>query len=108
MTYNTNTLQHTIPADIYDNTTVWMEQQVSTSTRVENEGCPNDSVIYSVVLPDGIVIAGGTATFKGVSMGTPLYVGNTAIYYHAGCKLGCYLCCVRLFKVNNRKVYECL
>lgn len=80
MTYNTNTLEHTIPADIYDGTTVWMQQHVSTSTRVDNEGCSNDSVIYSLELPQGIVIAGGTPTFKGVSMGAPEITGNVAIF----------------------------
>ncbi len=80
MTYNTNTLEHTIPADIYDGTTVWMEQQVSTSTKVDDDGCPNDSVIYNVELPDGIIIAGGTATYKGISMGIPTYNGNIATY----------------------------
>lgn len=81
MTYNTNTLQHTIPPDIYEATIVWMEQEVVTGTRVENEGCPNDSVIYHLVLPDGIEIAPGTATFKGVSMGAPTITGNTVVYY---------------------------
>jgi PKD repeat protein len=81
MTYNTNTLEHTIPADIYNGSTVWMEQQVSTSTRVDDTGCPNDSVIYNVELPEGVIIAGGTPTFKGVSMGTPSYIGNTATFF---------------------------
>ena len=81
MTANTNTLEHTIPADIYDGTTVWMEQLVSTNTKVDDDGCPNDSVIYIVNLPDGVVIGGGTSTFKGVTMGTPLIVGNTATFF---------------------------
>jgi len=80
-TYNTRSLEHTIPADIYDGTTVWMEQQVSTNTIVTDEGCPNDSVIYTIVLPDGIVVAGGTATYRGVSMGAPLINGNTVTYF---------------------------
>ncbi|HJN05979.1 MAG TPA: hypothetical protein QF480_05140, partial [Bacteroidales bacterium] len=37
MTYNTNTLQHTIPPDIYEGSIVWMEQEVVTGTRVEDE-----------------------------------------------------------------------
>ncbi|MBC8319923.1 MAG: PKD domain-containing protein, partial [Bacteroidetes bacterium] len=81
MTYNTNTLQHTIPPDIYEGSTVWMEQEVVTNTKVEDEGCPNDSVIYRVVLPAGISISTGTATFKNVSMGSPTIIGDTVIYF---------------------------
>ncbi len=80
-TYNTKTLEHIIPADIYDGATVWMEQQVTTNTKVDDDGCPNDSVIYTVTLPDGVVIAGGTATYRGISMGTPQITGNTAVYF---------------------------
>lgn len=79
-TYNTKSLEHLIPADIYNGTVVWMEQQVSTNTKVDDEGCPNDSVVYSVVLPNGIVIGGGTATYRGSSMGAPVMSGNTAMY----------------------------
>jgi len=81
MTYNTNTQQHIIPPDIYNGDPVWMEQQVVTATRVDNDGCPNDSVIYQLILPPGLVIAPGTATFKGVGMGTPQINGDTVTYF---------------------------
>ena len=80
-TYNTYTSQHTMPPDLYDGQTGWMEQTVVTSTAASSAGCPSDSVIYKVVLPAGTTIAPGTATFKGVSMGTPNVIGDTAIYY---------------------------
>ncbi|HTX87397.1 MAG TPA: PKD-like domain-containing protein [Bacteroidales bacterium] len=79
-TYNTITIQHTIPPDLYDGVPVWMDQLVTTSTSVNNEGCPNDSVHYKLVLPSGISIGPGTATFKGVSMGTPLIIGDSVFY----------------------------
>ncbi|MFH1159528.1 MAG: PKD-like domain-containing protein [bacterium] len=80
-TYNTYTSQHTMPPDLYDGQTAWMEQTVVTSTAASSQGCPNDSVIYKVILSPGITIAPGTATFKGVSMGTANIIGDTAIYY---------------------------
>jgi len=81
MTYNTITTLHAIPPDIFDGTTVWMEHTVNTSSAVDNNGCPNDSVIYKITLPAGIVIGPGIATFKNVSMGTPFISGSTVIYY---------------------------
>lgn len=80
-TYNTITTQHTIPPDIYDGQTAWMEQTVYTITAVSDQGCPSDSVIYKVIMSPGVTIAPGTATFKNVSMGTPYINGDTAIYY---------------------------
>ena len=79
-TYNTVTTQHTIPPDIYDGQTSWMEQSVNTSTALSNQSCPNDSVVYKVVLFPGLTIGPGTATFKNVSMGNALMSGDTAIY----------------------------
>jgi len=80
-TYNTVTTQHLMPPDIYDGQTVWMEQTVSTTTRVSDQGCPSDSVIYKVILLPGVTISSGTATFKNISIGTPYISGDTAIYY---------------------------
>jgi len=80
-TYNTTTTQHTIPPDIYDGQIVWMEQDVYTITRVSDQGCQSDSVIYKVIMSPGVTIAPGTATFKNVSMGAPYINGDTAIYY---------------------------
>lgn len=79
-TYNTITTQHTIPPDIFDGETVWMEQSVNTSTALSSQCCQNDSVIYKVILPQGVTIGPGTATFKNVSMGTAVMRGDTAIY----------------------------
>lgn len=79
-TYNTITTLHTIPPDIFDGQTVWMEQSVNTNTALSSQSCPNDSVIYKVILPQGITIGPGTATFKSVSMGTAMMKGDTAIY----------------------------
>ncbi|NQV01407.1 MAG: hypothetical protein HQ542_02085, partial [Bacteroidia bacterium] len=79
-TYYTITTLHTLPPDIYDGQTAWMEQSVSTNTALSNQACPNDSVIYEVILLPGVIIAPGTATFKNVSMGAPFMNGDTAIY----------------------------
>ena len=79
-TYNTFTTQHTIPPDIFNGVTVWMEHLVTTGTAVASEGCPLDSVYYQLILPPGIILAPGTATFKGVSMGTPTINGDTVRY----------------------------
>ena len=80
-TYDTRTSKHTMPPDLFDNITVWMEHEVVTATSVTIEGCPNDSVIYKLTLPHGITIAPGTATFKGVSMGAPLIIGDSVFYF---------------------------
>jgi uncharacterized protein (TIGR02145 family) len=79
-TYDTKTVQHTIPPDLYDGQTAWMEQLVTTGTNVTPEGCPDDSVFYKVVMPPGVVVGSGTATFKGVSMGAPVISGDTLYY----------------------------
>jgi len=79
-TYYTITTLHTIPPDLYDGQTAWMEQTVATNTKLSNQSCPNDSVIYKVVLPQGVVIGSGIATFKNVSMGNATFNGDTAIY----------------------------
>jgi uncharacterized protein (TIGR02145 family) len=82
MTYNTSTVQTTIPPDLYDIVPVWFEHTVNTTTSVNNEGCPSDSVVYKVVLPPGVIIAGAyTATFKGVSMGSPVISGDSAFFF---------------------------
>ena len=57
-----------------------MEQTVNTTSSLSNQACPNDSVTYEVIMPHGVIIGPGTATFKNVSMGTPSYSGDTAIY----------------------------
>lgn len=80
-TYDTRSVQHTIPPDLYNLVPVWMEHLVTTSTSVAPEGCPNDSVFYKLILPPGVTIAAGTATFKGVSMGAPDIHGDTVFYY---------------------------
>jgi uncharacterized protein (TIGR02145 family) len=80
-TYNTTTIQHTIPPDLYNSVPVWMEQIVSTSTVVTAAGCPHDSVFYRLILPSGVIIAPGTATFNGISMGAP-DIHNDTVYYH--------------------------
>jgi uncharacterized protein (TIGR02145 family)/uncharacterized repeat protein (TIGR01451 family) len=80
-TYDTRTSKHTMPSDLFDGISVWMEHEVVTSTAVTVDGCPNDSVIYKLTLPKGIVIGTGTATFKGVSMGTPMVSGDTVFYF---------------------------
>lgn len=78
MTYNTNTAQVLFPADIDDGVPVWFEQTVNTTTALNNEGCPNDSVVYKVILPPGVQpYLPYTATFKGVSMGAPIVSGDT-------------------------------
>ena len=82
MTYNTTTVQTTIPPDLFDLTPVWFEQTVTTTTSFNTESCPSDSIVYKVVLPPGVIIAtGNTATFKGVSMGSPVISGDSALYY---------------------------
>ncbi len=82
MTYNTKTVQTTIPPDLFDVTPVWFEHSVITTTAVNNEGCPSDSIVYKVVLPPGVVIATGDfATFKGVSMGNPVISGDSVFYF---------------------------
>jgi uncharacterized protein (TIGR02145 family) len=80
-TYNTTTIQHTMPPDLYNLVPVWMGQIVSTTTAVTAAGCPNDSVFYRLILPPGVVIAAGTATFNGVCMGAP-DIHNDTVYYH--------------------------
>ncbi len=80
-TYDTRTIQHMIPPDLYDLVPVWMEHLVNTGTAVGSDGCPNDSVFYKLILPPGVTIAPGTATFKGVSMGAPDIHGDTVFYY---------------------------
>ena len=80
-TYNTVTIQHTIPPDLYNLVPVWMEQIVTTTTAATSDGCPNDSVFYRLVLPPGVIIAPGTATLNGTSMGAPDIHGDT-VYYH--------------------------
>jgi uncharacterized protein (TIGR02145 family) len=78
MTYNTNTAQVVIPSDLYDGVPVWFEHTVNTTSAVNSEGCPSDSVVYKVVLPPGVVpYLPYTATFKAVSMGAPLVSGDT-------------------------------
>lgn len=80
-TYNTNTAQVDFPADIYGGIPEWFEQTVNTNTAVSAEGCSNDSVVYKVILPPGVQIYSPyTATFKGVSMGTPHISGDTVCY----------------------------
>ena len=78
--YYTITTLHTIPPDLYNATTAWMEQTVNTNSDLSDQACPNDSVNYKVILPPGINIGSGTATFKNVSMGNPVMSGDTAIY----------------------------
>ncbi|MCX6245259.1 MAG: hypothetical protein NTU98_11210 [Bacteroidetes bacterium] len=86
-TYDTRTVQHTIPSDFYNLVPVWMEHLVNTSTSVGADGCPNDSVFYKLILPPGVTIAAGTATFKGVSMGPPDIHGDTVFYYLSRSKI---------------------
>ncbi|HNW77209.1 MAG TPA: hypothetical protein PKJ28_10030, partial [Bacteroidales bacterium] len=79
-TYDTRTVQQTMPPDIYQGQTVWMEHLVTTSTSVSAEGCPDDSVFYMVILPQGLTPGTGTATFKGTGLGTPSINGDTLFY----------------------------
>jgi len=82
MTYNTSTVQTTIPPDLFEIIPVWFEHTVNTSTAINNDGCPFDSIVYKVVLPPGVIIySGDNATFKGVSMGLPVISGDSAFYF---------------------------
>ncbi len=86
-TYDTRTVQQTIPPDLYNLVPVWMEHLVNTVTSIGADGCPNDSVFYKLILPPGVTIAAGTATFKGVSMGAPDVHGDTIFYYLSRSKI---------------------
>ncbi|MEI6898487.1 MAG: PKD-like domain-containing protein, partial [Bacteroidota bacterium] len=86
-TYDTRTARHSMPPDLFDGVTVWMEHEVVTSTAVSPEGCPNDSVVYKLFLPRGISLGTGTATFKGVSMGTPLINGDSVFFFLSRTKI---------------------
>ena len=80
-TYDTRTASHTMPPDLFNGITVWMQHEVATSTAVTVDGCPHDSVVYKLFLPHGVSIGTGTATFKGVSMGTPMINGDSVFYF---------------------------